>query len=81
MENEDAIRRLSAVLDGLRAHNHAAEQEAARMLAANDLLNATKGMLREWDQLTRYGSPMAKAANERVAFARAAVAKAEQVQP
>ena len=34
---------------------------------------ATQGMLDEWDKFTRYGSPMAKAANERVAFARAAL--------
>jgi len=27
----------------------------------------------EWDKLTRYGSPMAKAANERVTAARAAL--------
>jgi hypothetical protein len=32
---------------------------------------ALEGMLMEWDKLSRYGSPMAKAANERVNFARA----------
>lgn len=32
---------------------------------------ALECMLAEWDKLTRYGSPMAKAANESVAFARA----------
>jgi hypothetical protein len=37
------------------------------------LLEALAGMLMEWDQLTRYGSPMAKAANERVTAARAAM--------
>lgn len=39
---------------------------------------ATQGMLDEWDNLTRYGSPMAKAANERVAFARAALSSRER---
>ena len=34
---------------------------------------ALEGMLMEWDKLTRYGSPMAKAANERVAAARRAL--------
>lgn len=39
---------------------------------------AIQGMLDEWDKFTRYGSPMAKAANERVAFARAALKDAPQ---
>lgn len=34
------------------------------------LREALEGLLMEWDKLTRYGSPMAKAANERVAAAR-----------
>jgi len=34
---------------------------------------ALEGMLMEWDKLTRYGSPMAKAANERVAAAHRAL--------
>jgi phage-related minor tail protein len=34
------------------------------------LTDALEGMLAEWDKFTRYGSPIAKAANERVAFAR-----------
>lgn len=37
------------------------------------LMAALKGMIEEWDRLSRYGSPMAKAANERVANARAAL--------
>ena len=44
---------------------------------ANDdnarLRAALEGLLMEWDKLTRYGSPMAKAANERVTAARAAL--------
>lgn len=36
-----------------------------------ELERATTGLLSEWDKLARYGSPMAKAANERVLFARA----------
>jgi hypothetical protein len=34
------------------------------------LRSAIEGLLMEWDKLTRYGSPMAKGANERVAAAR-----------
>lgn len=34
------------------------------------LETALEGMLAEWDKAARYGSPMAKAANERVTFAR-----------
>jgi hypothetical protein len=37
------------------------------------LREALEGMLHEWDKFTRYGSPMAKAANENVARARAAL--------
>ena len=42
---------------------------------------AIEGLLAEWDKLTRYGSPMAKAANERIAFARTALALLEAKQP
>jgi hypothetical protein len=35
---------------------------------------ALQGMLDEWDKFTRYGSEMAKSANERVAFARKTLA-------
>jgi hypothetical protein len=34
---------------------------------------ALEGMIAEWDKLSRYGSPMAKSANEQIAFARAAL--------
>jgi ribosome recycling factor len=34
---------------------------------------ALQGMLDEWEKLARYGSPMAKAANERVNAARRAL--------
>jgi hypothetical protein len=44
------------------------------MMHADTLGKALEGMLAEWDQLTRYGSPLAKAANERVQFARGALA-------
>jgi hypothetical protein len=43
---------------------------------AAQLATALEGLLMEWDKLTRYGSPIAKAANERVTFARAVLAKA-----
>lgn len=42
-----------------------------------ELLACLQGMLAEWDKFARYGSPIAKAANERVNAARAAVARAE----
>ncbi len=45
-----------------------------RLGDVRNLANALEGMLSEWDKLTRYGSPMAKAANEQVAFACAALA-------
>jgi len=41
------------------------------------LREALNGLLMEWDELSRYGSPMAKAANERVTAARAALASLE----
>lgn len=44
--------------------------------AAPELLAALEALLAEWDKLTRYGSPMAKNANESVTFARAALSKA-----
>jgi hypothetical protein len=31
---------------------------------------AIEGLLHEWELLTKYGSPIAKAANERIAFAK-----------
>jgi hypothetical protein len=37
------------------------------------LREAVKGLLIEWDRLTKYGSPLAKAANDRVVAARAAL--------
>jgi len=44
------------------------------------LVAALQGMIIEWDKLSRYGSPMAKAANDLVNNARAAIAKATEVQ-
>lgn len=60
---------------------HDAADRLAKMEAENAedcarierLWHGLKGMLHEWDKIARYGSPMAKAANERVAFARAAL--------
>lgn len=36
-----------------------------------EMLETLRGMLHEWDKFTRYGSPIAKAANENVRRARA----------
>jgi hypothetical protein len=69
-------------LDGERARAESAREECTRLRAdleeaeaGNDrreeqLRSAIEGLLSEWDKLTRYGSPMAKTANERVAAAR-----------
>lgn len=53
------------------------EAKARLMAAAPALIAALEGMLQEWDQLTRYGSPLAKAGNERVAAARRALTAAQ----
>jgi hypothetical protein len=42
-----------------------------------DVHRALKGMLDEWERMTCYGSPLAKAANQRVAFARRVLARLE----
>jgi len=39
------------------------------------LTGALEGMLAEWDKLTRYGSPLVKAANENVNRARSAISE------
>jgi chromosome segregation ATPase len=44
----------------------------------NDLEAALRGMLDEWERLSRYGSPMAKAANERVNAARRALCESHK---
>lgn len=56
--------------DNERLHRFIARYERAEadLEAAREVI---KGLLSEWDRLTRYGSPMAKAANERITAARA----------
>jgi len=63
-------------IDIIVAKAVAAERErcAAKV---KELRAALEGMLLEWDKLARYGSPIAKAANERVNAARAAIRKGE----
>jgi predicted nuclease with TOPRIM domain len=66
-ENEELRRenaRLRAEVEQLRSliGDLNAERVGLRM--------ALQGMVDEWDKLTRYGSPLAKVANERVSFAR-----------
>ena len=63
--------------DGINVCAHCTRDDAQLIAAAPDLLEACKGLLYEWEKFTRYGSPLAKAANERVAFARAAIARVE----
>jgi hypothetical protein len=43
-----------------------------------ELRAALRGMLDEWEKLSRYGSPMAKAANERVNAARRALCESHK---
>lgn len=50
---------------------------ATLIAAAPSLLSALKDMVAEWEKITRYGSPIAKAANETVRFAREQIALAE----
>jgi hypothetical protein len=39
-----------------------------------EMREALEGMIAEWDKMTRYGSPLAKAANENLTRARAILA-------
>jgi hypothetical protein len=66
-EAADEIERLTGLLEN--------SEMTVRELLANDgrLREAVEGLLVEWDKLTRYGSPIVKAANERVTAARAAL--------
>jgi hypothetical protein len=59
---EDLLTRAADAISQLSA-----DLEAAR--------EALAGMVAEWDKMTRYGSPLAKAANENLTRARAALAK------
>jgi predicted component of type VI protein secretion system len=79
----DAERKLAEALEELnicRAHNrmmeqsHAAHRDALERELA-EAVEVVKGLLTEWDRLTQYGSPMAKAANPRVSAARAFIQK------
>jgi hypothetical protein len=75
----DEISALNGALDSAEAKIKELRAEIERRRALNaEMLAALRGMLMEWEKLSRQGSPMAKAANERVNAARAAIAKAEQ---
>jgi hypothetical protein len=71
-------------LSGLYHYAHAEEivvavnSHAKHKATIKELSEALEGMLNEYDQASRYGSPMARAANERVTFARAALAAAKE---
>jgi hypothetical protein len=52
------------------------EAHRARVEAADDLYFALDGLLIEFEKFSRYGSPIAHAANDRMTFARNALAKA-----
>lgn len=65
--------------DGYCCDRTTAELNAERIVLCwnthDDLVAALKGMLSEWEKFSRYGSPLAKSANERVNAARAALAR------
>jgi len=63
---------LDAWIEALKTM-HRADNEHLKSLLA--------GLLSEWDTLTRYGSPMAKAANPRVRAARAALEEGKMTEP
>jgi hypothetical protein len=67
--------------DGLRqiaeVHGNARDANARLMAAAPDLLRALEGMLAEWEKFTRYGSPIARDANENARFAKVVIAQIE----
>jgi hypothetical protein len=71
--------------DGLRqiaeVHGNARDANARLIAAAPDLLKALAGMLVEWEKFTRYGSPIARDANENVRLAKAAIERATAVSP
>jgi hypothetical protein len=74
------MKSLTDIVNELSPSDKAAVDERATQLTDEEirlmreqntkLRGAIEGLLTEWDRLTRYGSPMAKAANERVAAAR-----------
>lgn len=68
----EAILSLLARLDAANASPPPSIPEREKQLA-----DALRGMLAEWDKLTRYGSPLAKAANENVNRAKVAIAALE----
>lgn len=75
-----ADNRVRRIVEMLNAEGYVFEDASTVALAEaerSELIAALTGMLTEWDKFTRYGSPMAKSANEPVAFARAALAKAQ----
>jgi len=62
-----ALREAQDDIIGTRSANAKMKAELAR------LQEALEGMVAEWEKMTRYGSPLAKAANENLIRARAAL--------
>lgn len=46
-----------------------------------ELVRALEGVLYEWDKFTRYGSPIAKSANERINYAKQVLEKWQKLEP
>jgi len=68
----------------LHTGDHPIEEQRANahlFAGSGELLAAAKGMLAEWEKLTRYGSPIAKASNQNVNRLVGAIAKAEGREP
>jgi hypothetical protein len=61
--------------DDFMHYFNACSRQRARI---KELETALQGMLDEWEKLSRYGSPMAKAANERVNAARRALCESHK---
>lgn len=71
---KERLARCSAAADAAHVKNEQSGDEIEQLHAVNaDLLEALIGMVAEWDKLSH---PIAKAANEHVQKARAAIARA-----
>jgi hypothetical protein len=78
-EKEEAVRLANAVLEKPYIDPDGDISVLARQfLRAREEIDAMRAalqrMVAEWDKMTRYGSPLAKAANENLKFARATLA-------
>jgi chromosome segregation ATPase len=64
--------------DAIASYKSPVKTLLAAKAKIEELQAALRGMLDEWERLSRYGSPMAKAANERVNAARRALCESHK---